>query len=157
MFIAAILSIAGLGFVCWFVFNLAVYALPFFAGMTAGLAAYHHGAGPLGAIMVGLCAGAATLVFGQFLFAHLRSPVLRIAIAVVFAIPAAIAGYHLTHGLSGIGGTAETWREFFSCAGGFVVGGVAWMRMCVHRLVEHDGEVVLASQSHRGHRIANDI
>ena len=142
MFIIAILSIAGLGFVCWFVFNLAVYALPFFAGMTAGLAAYHHGAGPLGAVMVGLCAGAATLVFGQFLFAHFRSPLFRIALAAVFAIPAAIAGYHLVHALSGIGGTTETWRHVFSYAGGLVVGGVAWMRMRAYRPQEPSRAIV---------------
>jgi len=33
------------------VFTLAVYALPFFAGMTAGLAAFHSGSGVLGALM----------------------------------------------------------------------------------------------------------
>jgi hypothetical protein len=31
MIIAIMLSVAGLGFLCWLAFNLAVYALPFFA------------------------------------------------------------------------------------------------------------------------------
>ena len=144
MFIAAILSIAGLGFVCWFVFNLAVYALPFFAGMTAGLVLYHHGAGLFGAIAIGLFAGASTLLLGQFLFARFRSPILRAGIAIAFAIP---AGFHLMHGLSGIGGTTELWRQVFSYAGALIVGITAWVRMGAYRPAEHEGEVVSVSES----------
>lgn len=31
-----ILSIAAIGFFCWLLFTLAVFALPFFAGLTTG-------------------------------------------------------------------------------------------------------------------------
>jgi hypothetical protein len=41
--IGIILSFVGLAYLCWLLFALAVYALPFFAGLTAGLAAYHSG------------------------------------------------------------------------------------------------------------------
>ena len=34
--IGLVLSVSGLGFLCWLLFTLAVYALPFFAGLTAG-------------------------------------------------------------------------------------------------------------------------
>ena len=146
MFIAPILSIAGLGFVCWFVFNLAVYALPFFAGMTAGLALYHHGAGLFGGIAIGPFAGASTLLLGQFLFARFRSPILRAGITIAFAIPAAIRGFHLMHGLSGIGGTTELWRQVFSYAGALVVGVTAWVRMGAYRPAEHEEEVVSVSE-----------
>ena len=44
MIIAIMLSVAGLGFLCWLAFNLAVYALPFFAAVAGGLFAYHTGA-----------------------------------------------------------------------------------------------------------------
>jgi len=44
--IGLILSVFGVGFLCWLLFTLAVYALPLFAGMTAGLAAYHSGRRP---------------------------------------------------------------------------------------------------------------
>jgi len=47
--IGILLGIVGIGFLCGLIFNLAVYALPFFAGMTAGLAAYDDGAGVVGA------------------------------------------------------------------------------------------------------------
>ena len=47
--IGIVLSVVGIGFFCWLLFTLAVYALPFFAGMTAGLAAFHSGSGVIGA------------------------------------------------------------------------------------------------------------
>jgi len=67
--IGLILGIFGIGFFCWLLFTLAVYALPFFAGLMAGLAAFHSGAGVIGAIMVGLVTGAVTLGAGQIAFA----------------------------------------------------------------------------------------
>ena len=100
--IGLILSVFGVGYLCWLLFTLAVYALPLFAGMMAGLAAYHSGAG-LGALVVGFAAGAVTLVAGQAAFAAVKSPVLRVVIAILFAAPAAIAGYHATLALAQIG------------------------------------------------------
>jgi hypothetical protein len=89
--IGLILSVFGVGFLCWLLFTLAVYALPTFAGITAGLAAYHSGTGVPGAVVVGFAAGAVTLVAGQASFAAVKSPVLRAVIAILFAAPAAIA------------------------------------------------------------------
>lgn len=100
MFLAAALSIAALGFICWLLFNLAVYALPFLAGVSAGMLAYQTGAGAIGATIVGLVAGVVMLVFGQLLLASIRSPAIRSVIALAYAAPAALAGYHAVHGLS---------------------------------------------------------
>ena len=69
-----VLSVFGLGFFCWLLFTLAVYALPFLAGLTAGLAAFHSGSGFLGAIVVGLLAGCSLLVLGQTVFVAVRTP-----------------------------------------------------------------------------------
>lgn len=129
MIFATALSIAGLGFICWLIFTLAVYALPFFAGLSAVLFAYEHGAGPIGAIVVGLMAGALTLVLGQIAFASIQSSSVRTLIAAVYAAPAGVAGYHLVHNLSAIGGTSEPWRVAFSAVGTVVVAGVAWARI----------------------------
>ena len=49
IFLGILLSIAAIGFFCWLLFTLAVFALPFFAGVSAGIWAYHTGAGWLGA------------------------------------------------------------------------------------------------------------
>ena len=127
--IGLVLSVAGIGFLCWLLFTLAVYALPFFAGLTVGLAAFHSGSGVIGALVVGVLVGGATLAIGQIAFATVRTPLIRAAIALLFAVPAAIAGYHATFGLAQIGVPAEFWREALAIVGAVLVGGTAWARM----------------------------
>ena len=46
--IGVLLNVVGLGVFCWALFALAIHALPFFVGMTAGIYTYQTGAGPLG-------------------------------------------------------------------------------------------------------------
>ena len=60
-----LVSIAAIGTMCWLLFNLAVFALPFFMGLNAGTWAYGTGAGWLGAILIGLLAAGLTLAVGQ--------------------------------------------------------------------------------------------
>jgi hypothetical protein len=127
--IGIIFSVFGIGFLYWLMFTLAVYALPFFAGITVSLAVYHSGAGVVDAPVVGFAAGAATLVVGRFAFAVLKLPALRGAIAFLFAAPAAIAGYHATLALAQIGVPSTAWREAFAIAGAVFVGGTALVRM----------------------------
>jgi hypothetical protein len=124
-----ILGVFGIGFFCWLLFTLAIYALPFCAGLTAGLAAFHGGAGVLGALAVGAAAGIATLIAGQLAFAATRSIIMRAAVALLFAVPAAIAGYHATLGLAEIGVPSQGWGEAFAVIGAIVVGCMAWARM----------------------------
>ena len=129
LIIGFILSMFGIGLFCWLIFTLAVYALPFFVGLTAGMAAFHSGAGVLGALLVGIVTGAVTPVIGQIAFAVVRPPVLRAVIAASFAIPAAIAGYHAVLGLSKIGVPSLVWREVFAWIGALFIGGTSWARM----------------------------
>jgi hypothetical protein len=129
--IGLILSTFGIGLFCWLIFTLAVYALPFFVGLAAGMAAFHSGAGVFGAIFGGLVAGALTLGVGQVAFALLKPMPLRATIAAAFAVPAAIAGYHAVLGLSQIGVPSLLWREVFAWIGAIVIGCTAWGRMTV--------------------------
>jgi len=129
--IGIILSFISLGFLCWLLFTLAVYALPFFIGVTAGVAAYQSGSGEIGAFLVGLIAGASTLVAGQMVVATFRSPVIRVAIALLFAVPAAMAGYHAALGLAQIGVPAELWQQAFALIGAVAVGATAWARLAL--------------------------
>jgi hypothetical protein len=129
--IGIILSFVSLGFLCWLLFMLAVHALPFFAGVTAGIAAYHSGSGEIGAFLVGLIAGASTLVAGQMVVATARSPVIRVAIALLFAVPAAMAGYHAALGLAQIGVPAELWQQAFALIAAVAVGATAWARLAL--------------------------
>lgn len=88
--IGLILNLFGIGLFCWLIFTLAIYALPFFVGLSAGMAAFHSGAGVIGALLVGIVAGALTLGIGQIAFAVVRPLFLRAVIAAAFAVPAAI-------------------------------------------------------------------
>jgi hypothetical protein len=125
LIVGIVLSAFGIGFFCWLLFTLAVYALPFFAGT----AAFHSGSGVLGALIVGVLAGGATLAIGQIVFATVRTPLIRAVIGLLYAVPASIAGYHATLGLAHIGVPAESWREAFAVVGAVLVGGTAWARM----------------------------
>ena len=132
LIVGIIFSVFGIAFFCWLLFTLAVYALPFFAGLTAGFAAYHSGAGVIGAIIVGVFAGGATLAIGQVAFAMVSSPLLRAVIALIYAVPAAIAGYHATLGVAQLGVPSAIWQEIFAIVGTALVGGTAFARMSLY-------------------------
>ena len=129
MIIAITLSVAGLGFLCWLAFNLAVHALPFFAGTAAALFAYHTGAGVAGGASIGLIASAVTAAAGELAFANSRSTIIRTMTAATFAAPAAVAGYHLLLGLSAFGMPSGTWRQVFAITSAVVVGSTALARL----------------------------
>ena len=74
----------------------------------AGVAAYHIGAGVLGAIMMAVIVGIVALAAGQIAFAMVRT-----AIALVFAMPAAVAGYHAALDLAQLALPSIAWREDF--------------------------------------------
>lgn len=123
------LGLLGIGAFCWMVFTLAVYILPFFVGMQACIWAYHSGAGMLGAFVVGIVAGAAMVVIGQVACALVRSPILRLAIALIYAGPAAFAGYSATLQQAQLGVPSPVWAHVFAVVGGAVVGVTALLRM----------------------------
>lgn len=129
IFLGIILSIAAIGFFCWLLFTLAVFALPFFAGLTAGGGAYHTGAGWLGAILIGMVAAGLTLGVGQLLLGLVRPLWARLLIALAFVAPAAIAGFHATHGIVKHTMPSETWQVVFSVIGAVAVGVTAFTRV----------------------------
>lgn len=131
MVIGILLSAAGIGVMCWLLFTLAVYALPFFVGVAGGLWAFETGAGIVGAVVVGLLAGIAALIAAQILFAVVRSTLARLLLAVAFAAPAAVAGYHATLGLAAIGVPSDAWQHVFALVGGLVVGLTAVARLAL--------------------------
>ena len=126
-----VLNTLGIGLFCWAIFALAVYALPFFVALSIGMMALQNGAGLIGALVVGTAGGALTLVLSQVAVAVTRSLALRIAIATAFAVPAAVAGYHLVFAMSQIGVPSLAWREILASLGAVSVGGTAWTRLTV--------------------------
>jgi len=129
--IGILLNIVGLGIFCWLLFSLAINALPFFVGTTAGIYSLQAGAGPFGAVVVGLLTGTFTLAAGQYAFAVARVPIVRLAIVLLFAVPAACAGYEATFSLVHFGIPSERWREAFAAFGAITVGGTAWARVSI--------------------------
>ncbi|WP_234729392.1 hypothetical protein [Acidocella facilis] len=124
-----VFSLLGIGFMCWLLFNLAVYALPCFLGIWAGIAAYHSGAGVVGTIIIALVAGVATALAGQLAVLAIPVTSIRAAIALLFAGPAAFAGYNTVLGIAEIGIPSHAWRVAFAVFGAVMVGGTAWARM----------------------------
>lgn len=123
------MSIALVALLCVVAYTLAVYALPFMLGLTAAQFAYGTGSGLVGAILVGLFAAGAAFGFLMVMFDSLRSPVLRLIVALIFAVPAAIAGYALVHGVAREAVPWEIWRQIFCIIGGGVTGVSAWLKL----------------------------
>ena len=129
LIVGILLNVVGLGVLCWALFTLAVHALPFFVGMIAGFYAHQNGIGPFGAIVIGFIVACCTLVVGRYAFSVARVPVVRLLIGLLFAVPAARAGYDVTLALSHIGIPTEWWRESFAMLGAIAVGCTAWARV----------------------------
>ena len=149
LIIGLVLSVFGIGFFCWVLFILAVYALPFVVGLSAGLAAYHSGAGVAGAIIVAIITGGVTLTLGQIAFATVRSPLIRGAIGLIYAVPAAIAGYSGTLGFAQMGIPSTGWRVTFAVIGAVAVGGTAWARMALFVPPEEGRRIDGSPATHR--------
>lgn len=129
MIVAILGSITAIAVLCWLLFTLAIYALPALGGVAAGIWAYETGAGLPGSVLVGLVG--AGLVFGlaHFLILFARTMWVKLAVALAFVVPAAIAGFHATHGIVKHLMPSETWQTVFSVIGAVAVGITAFLRV----------------------------
>lgn len=94
--LAVVLTIAF----CVVAYNLAIYALPFSVGLTAAQYTLSAGAG---IVMSGFAAIAAALLSLALVITVLgfaKNPMLRLFALAVFAVPAAVAGYAVVHGVA---------------------------------------------------------
>lgn len=139
IFLGILAGVAAIGALGWLLFTLAVFALPFFAGVTAGMWAHQLSAGWLGGILVGLVAAGLTLAVGQLLLTFVRPLWVRMAIALAFVAPAAIAGYHATHGIVKLTMPSDTWQTVFSVIGAIAVGVTALVRIAALASAEPSG------------------
>jgi hypothetical protein len=129
MLILRILNALGIGLFCWLIFTLAVWALPSFVAFAAGVAAFHSGAGMIGALFIAAIVGGLTFAVGRLAFATARSRVLRAFIAAAVALPAAIAGYHVVQDISKLAVPSSLWCDVFAWIGAASIGGIAWSRV----------------------------
>ncbi len=129
MFLALILGGGVFALIAWLVFNFSFYALPFFVGLTAARLAFASGAGFLGAGVIGLLAGGVSFGLGQFAFTAARSPMVRLAVAGLFSLPAGIAGYASTYGVVQLCVGSDGWRHMFALAGGLAIAAISYGRL----------------------------
>ncbi len=71
-------NVVGLGVICWALFALAIHALAFFVGLTAGIYSFQAGMDPFGAIVIGFIVTCCTLVVGRYAFSVAPGPVVRL-------------------------------------------------------------------------------
>ena len=124
-----LMSVALIAVLCVAAYKLAIYALPFMLGLTAVQFAYQTGSGLIGAGLVGLVVAGVAFGVLALLFETLRTPILRLIVALIFAAPAAIAGYALVYGITKEAVPSEIWRQVFCLVGGGFVGVSALMRL----------------------------
>jgi hypothetical protein len=129
--IGILASLAGIAVLCWLLFNLAVFALPLFAGVTVVLWAHSTGAGVPGAVIFGGLAAVATFGLFQFLLLVLRPAWLKFVVLALFVAPAAIAGYHATLGIVKLTMPSDIWQVIFASLGAIAVGITAFMRLAM--------------------------
>ena len=141
MIIAILGSITAIAVLCWLLFTLAIYALPALGGVAAGMWAYQTGAGLPGSIVVGLVG--AGLVFGlaQVLILFAPAMWLKLSVALAFVAPAAVAGFHATHGIVKHLMPSETWHTVFSVIGAVAVGITAFVRVTSMAPPERTGQI----------------
>jgi len=127
MGLSSVLLIVFALVLCLFIYSMATYALPIAIGWLAGHWAFETGAGELGAGVVGIITGG--LVFGLVQSAFARNPSLRWLIILIFAGPAAFAGYTLVMQFSQSSIPSPVWRQILSLIAGAFSGGSAIARL----------------------------
>lgn len=61
-----------------------------------------------------------------------RTPLVRAAIEIAFAAPAAVAGYQATLALARVGVSSEGLRDALAIFGAITIGSTAWARMTLY-------------------------
>jgi hypothetical protein len=129
MLASILLTILGLGLLAGLLFTLTTYALPVWVGMSAAFWLHDAEQSVLAAVLGGLAVGCGVAVLGEVVFAHLRSTALRLILGLVYAVPAALAGFHATKDLSQLTGTGEAATLVLAGIMSVVIGGTAFARI----------------------------
>ncbi|MBL7234774.1 hypothetical protein [Komagataeibacter oboediens] len=125
------LGVAGIGFLCWLLFLCAVYAAPLFVAAMVCTTFYDHTMmSGSHAILAGIAAGIMVLVLGQAILVSSHDPAIRGAVSLLLVMPAALAGFGMTLGFSGLGDMGTIPAHLFATFGALCVGGAAWTRLC---------------------------
>lgn len=120
------LMLIGIGIFLYLLLGVASYALPLFAGLSVGFAASHAGMSGGAAFLAGLAAFLIVIAAARMLVELVPVRGTRLAVALLFAIPAAIAGASVVSAL--LRGIGPGWELVAVLATGTAVGGIAARR-----------------------------
>ncbi len=99
---------------------------PLFAAFAAASVTYHSHHGLVAALVAAALAGIATIALAQIALGLARSDFSRAAIGLVFALPAALAGYHAVHGIAAATMPVSIWPTVVSLIGAAVIAVTSW-------------------------------
>ena len=123
------LSLLAIGGLCWLLFTLATLALPVFAGLTVARIALRCGVGVLWSMAMGIAAAGVLVGLARVAATRVRSQRIRLALAIIYAAPAAVAGYSVALALSHLAAPPGAQQPFIAVLGGGVVGLTAFARL----------------------------
>jgi hypothetical protein len=129
MIFAAIATIAALVLIGLLMLNLIIYALPFAIGLTAGQWTSAAGHSIAVSIASGLGAALLTMLLARIAIGLARSPAQLAIIGLLFAIPAAFAGYHASLGLWALFAEPNSMTHFLASIAALSFGALAWVRL----------------------------
>ena len=133
MISVVLLAAALLIAMCVLAFTVAIYALPFMIGLAASRLMLGGGAGWAIAVAGGFVVGASSFVILVYMQAILRRPTARIAVALVYATPAAFAGYAVMYGLVHDLSIGDFLKQSLCLASGGFVAVLAVLRLTIPR------------------------
>jgi hypothetical protein len=126
MLIGLTLVIVAIYMCCALLIRFSVHALPLFVAFAAASATYRAGNGVAASFAAAALAAVATIVIAQIALGLARSDLARAAIGLIFALPAALAGYHAIHGIAVATMPASAWQIAVSLLGAGVIATASW-------------------------------
>lgn len=99
------LTLIGAGYLIYQLFAGATLALPIALGVAAGIGAHQLGCSVLASVIIGTIAFMGVIMASRVAALQLTNPYARVALAILFAPPAALTGYSLAHALGVLVGT----------------------------------------------------
>jgi hypothetical protein len=109
--------------------RLAVHALPACCALLAGQTVHASGAGMVAAIAASAVAATATLALAQTLLALARSPLTRVAVGLVFSLPAGAAGHFAMRGIANATMPVSVWQQVLPIVAAIAIAAMAWTRL----------------------------
>lgn len=129
MLFAVLFNFPGLGLFCWLLYALAVDAVPLFVALSIGVATFRSGGGLICAAALSLIVGVAIFTLARYCAVISRSRRARHLVTLLYAAPAAVAGYQVSETFAGLGGASGHWRVIFAMIGTLIVAAIVRARL----------------------------